>query len=236
MSKKLTLQEFISKAKNIHGDIYDYSLVEYVNSHIKIKIICPKHGVWEQKPNNHLCGKGCCVCGYAFQNKNIFISKAKNIHSDIYDYSLVEYVSSNKKIEIICVKHGKFYQTPNNHLRGQGCPKCKTSKGELKIEEWLQNKNIKYIHQKRFYDCRNKQPLPFDFYLPDHNMCIEFDGEQHFKPYRYKTSSDKFIKKLEKTQLHDKIKNIYCLTNNIKLIRIPYTKQNMIEEILEEQL
>ena len=128
MPKNLTTIEFIKKAKNIHGNKYDYLNVNYIDSKIKIDIICPKHGVFKQKPNSHLMGRGCPKC----VNKNVtieeFIKKAKNIHGNKYDYSLAKYLNSKIKIKIICPKHGEFLQIPNSHLMNRGCPKCKVEK------------------------------------------------------------------------------------------------------------
>ena len=116
---------FIEKASVIHKTKYDYSLVDYVNSYSKIKIICNIHGVFEQRPNDHLCGKGCSKCnGGITYNKNSFIDKGNKIHSNKYDYSLVEYVNSITSVNIICPIHGMFSQLPQNHLRGCKCPDC----------------------------------------------------------------------------------------------------------------
>ena len=99
----------------------------------------------------------------------------------MYDYCDVKYVNAISKVEIICDKHGTFNQTPNNHLSGKGCPICRMSHGETQIRNYLSDRNIDFEIQFRFKDCRNKLPLPFDFYLPKHNLCIEYDGEQHFR-------------------------------------------------------
>lgn len=147
-----------------------------------------------------------------------FIDKAIKIHGDKYDYSLVNYINNNTKVKIICKKHGIFEQKPNNHLSNNGCPVCKESKGEKEISKILEEKSINYIAQYKFIDCVNKISLPFDFYLPDYNTCIEFDGIQHFKSIEYWGGSDG----LKKRQNNDKIKNDYCLKNNIRLIRVKY--------------
>ena len=95
---------------------------------------------------------------------------------------------------------------------------------------YLTNNNINFIHQFSFNDCINIRKLPFDFYLPEHNTCIEFDGEQHFKPLKRFGGEQNFIY----IQKNDEIKNKYCLEKNIKLIRIKYN-QNIIK-ILENNL
>ena len=111
------------------------------------------------------------------------------------------------------------------HTSSCGC--MFQSKGEMYIKELLTQYNIKFIKQKRFKECKNKRTLPFDFYLPDYNTCIEYDGEQHFRPIDYWGGEEKF----KINPLNDQIKNDFCKNNNINLIRISYTKNK--QEILE---
>jgi len=227
MSKKLTTEEFIEKSKKIHGDKYDYFLVEYVNYNTKIKIICHKHGIFNQSSSHHLNGMGCqkCFGGIRLTLKE-FISNSKKVHGNKYDYSLVEYKNARTKVKIICKKHGVFEQVPQHHITGVGCPSCRESKGEKILVDILDKMNIKYVREKRFKECRYKNPLPFDFYLSELNTCIEYDGEQHFRLYK------KFGGKeaLEKQIIKDQIKNQFCLDNGIKLIRIRYD-DNIDEKI-----
>ena len=123
MTDKTT--EFINKAKIVHGDKYDYSKVEYINSRTKITIICKVHNEFEQKPSKHLFGQGCPICGGLYKRTNTdFINDAIKIHGDKYDYSKVKYINSQEKVIIICKNHGEFEQKPNSHLNGQGCGKC----------------------------------------------------------------------------------------------------------------
>ena len=138
MGKLKTTEEFIRRAKKVHGDKYDYSKVEYKGTHTKVCIICPIHGEFFQTPNNHLHGQGCLACGGRKQlTKEEFIQKAREVHGDKYDYSKVEYVNKNTKVKIICPIHGEFFQTPNNHLQGHGCHKCVGCK-QLTKEEFIQ--------------------------------------------------------------------------------------------------
>lgn len=117
------------------------------------------------------------------------------------------------------------------------CPECVVYVGEKEVGNILSKHNIKYIIQYRFEDCRCKIPLPFDFYLPDYNILIEYDGEQHFRPVSFGgINDDKSLDKFIITKIHDTIKNIYAKNNNIKLIRIPYYDFNNIEEILVKEL
>lgn len=124
--KRRTVEEFITKAKEVHGDRYDYSKVNYINTHTKVCIICPEHGEFWQEPNVHINQR--CGCPYCFgkikSSKEEFIRKAKEVHGDKYDYSKVEYVNAHTKVCIICPEHGEFWQTPNGHLSGKGCENC----------------------------------------------------------------------------------------------------------------
>lgn len=131
MGKKLTTEDFIVRAKLIHGDIYDYSLVKYVNATEKVKIICSIHGIFHQKPQKHYTlGRGCWDCGKkscADKNRNStedFIKNAEKVHSGEYDYSKVLYIDNNTKVSIICKIHGEFEQVPGSHLQGTKCKKC----------------------------------------------------------------------------------------------------------------
>lgn len=123
---RMTRDDFIQKAREIHGDKYDYSHVIYTNVKTKVKIICPLHGVFQQTPDKHLHGKcGCPVCAGNKKDTNFsFVKKARAVHGNKYDYSEVCYVNNKTPVNIICRVHGVFQQTPNNHLSGKGCPKC----------------------------------------------------------------------------------------------------------------
>lgn len=143
MTKRSTTEEFITKARAVHGDKYGYSKTIYKNNHTKIIIVCPKHGDFEQTPNDHLNGRGCAECANKTRREKQrhitedFVKQAKKIHGDKYDYSLVKYKSSKRKVIIICPEHGPFEQAANNHLMGQGCRKC----GKDKVAD-TKRKNI----------------------------------------------------------------------------------------------
>jgi len=126
-SKKMmkSKSQFILDARKVHGDKYDYSKVDYKNVQKKIKIICPKHGIFEKTPNSHLRGRGCPECSHRLvKNNEDFCKYAKKAHGDKYDYSKVHYKNSNTKVTIICPEHGEFQQKPILHFQGRGCPKC----------------------------------------------------------------------------------------------------------------
>lgn len=127
-NQKLTTESFINKATEVHGNLYDYSLVKYTSAKDKVKIICELHGTFEQNSNNHLKGSGCPKCfGKFTSNYKDFSEKARTKHNDLYEYPLFEYKSAHTKAPIICKVHGLFHQSPANHLQGQGCPKCADS-------------------------------------------------------------------------------------------------------------
>lgn len=220
---KISNEDFINRVKIIHGNKYDYSQVEYKQMHKKIKIICQIHGEFSQTPDRHLNG-GCNKCARekygrdkTLTNKE-FIDRSNSIHEFKYDYSLVDYKHGHKKVKIICPIHGEFQQFPTNHIVGKGCQSCKDSKGEKEIRKWLKENNIKYVSQKKFKKCRNILPLPFDFYLPKQDICIEYDGEQHFKSVKMFGGDMGYELRVR----NDKIKTNFCEDNNITLIRITY--------------
>jgi len=127
---RLTTEEFISRARRVHGNRYDYALVEYSVTRVLVKIICREHGEFEQKPTHHLRGHGCKTCGRLaaanarLLNTEQFIAKAKRVHGDKYDYSLVSYETGELPVKIVCPAHGEFEQKPHHHLSGNGCRKC----------------------------------------------------------------------------------------------------------------
>lgn len=130
----LTTEQFITKAREVHGNLYNYELVEYSGAHSKVKIICKSHGEFLQAPSHHSKGAGCPLCGNKASNKAKadaakldFSTKANIIHNSKYDYSLVEYMGAHSKVKIICKHHGEFLQSSNNHLSGKGCPHCALS-------------------------------------------------------------------------------------------------------------
>lgn len=225
-----TTEQFIKQAKIIHGNKYDYSKVEYKGNKIKICIICPKHGEFWQVPISHLQGYGCQKCALkAISEKNKlsteeFIEKAKKVHGDKYDYSKVEYIDSKTPVIITCKKHGEFCQIPNYHLSGNGCPKCGIEEliQENKLYELLLNElNCDIIRQKKFKWLKYKNFLKLDFYIPSKKIAIEYQGEQHFKKYRFE--KDDF--ELKERQYRDLKKIELCKKNSIKLLHFSFSEK-----------
>ena len=229
-TKRLTTEEFITRAKEIHGDKYDYSKVNYVNSSTKVCIICPEHGEFWQTPVLHLRGYRCHFCyGSVKKTKEQFINEAKKVHGDKYDYSKVNYKGNKHKICIICNKHGEFSQTPLYHLQGHGCKLCNESLLERDINLYLTRNNFLFIREKKF-DWLGKQSL--DFYIPSLKIAIECQGDQHFKNVIHFGGYNKFLyrKKL------DENKYKLCKDHNIKIIYIVKDKNiiNSEDKIFKE--
>jgi len=244
--RRLTEVKFLKRATATHGNKYDYSKVVYNYSHIKVRIICPLHGEFLQTPVSHLKGLGCMQCGYLSAvalNKGTseeFIQKANKAHGKgTYDYSKIVYKNAKTKVCIICPVHGEFFQYPEHHLRGQGCPCCSGSKGEKAITRWLNRNEIPfeyhYINQKLKGD--GQRSLHFDFCTKGLKFFIEYDGQQHFKPVRFNSIPvEKAVEVFQKTQHYDFLKNQYCIDNNILLLRISYKEYKDIPDILFKKL
>lgn len=153
---KLTTEEFIEKAKAVHGDRYDYSHVKYVDYRSKVCVICSKHGEFWQRPDIHLQGKGCLKCGrertalFHSKSREQFLQEAKKVHGNKYDYSKVELVNYQTKVVIICPVHGEFTQSPTMHLQGSGCPKCGNEKVSLRMTTKGFIHKAKQIHGDRY--------------------------------------------------------------------------------------
>lgn len=230
---KTTEHDFITKAKVVHNNFYDYSNLNYSGALKPVIIKCPIHGDFTQIANNHLNGSGCKKCSLDkvssdfSDDTDTFIEKAKSVHGNKYDYSKVNYVDNITKVKIICNKHGEFEQLPSNHKSGNRCPLCTISKGEEKILEWLLENNIEFTPQHRFLDCRDKRPLPFDFYLPKYNICIEYNGRQHFEVIQQWGGDLGLVDRQKK----DKIKIDYCRDKKINIISIKHDEDDILKKI-----
>jgi very-short-patch-repair endonuclease len=225
---------FIEKCEEIWGkelyEKYDLSLVDYKGNKNPIIIFCKKHGIFKQKPNEFLHKHGCKICGGTYiSNTNEFVSKANIVHNFKFDYSKSVYKNAHTKLIIKCEYHGDFLQKPYSHLDGCGCPICKSSKGEIRIKNFLDNNKIEYEYNFSFKKCKYKYSLPFDFYIKDKNICIEYDGIQHENIIEYFGGVEKYKERL----IRDNIKNDFCKNENINLLRISYKNVNNVEKILK---
>lgn len=238
--RRLTTEEFIQKARKVHGDKYDYSLSTYTTAKQKVQIICPKHGIFEQSPDGHLRGQGCPQCKAektsirCKKDIEVFIEEAQKVHNNKYNYSKFNYVSAHVKGIIICPEHGEFEQSPANHLAGKGCPDCaksKMSKGEAIVKNYLDKNNIAYKKQYRIKfpkEIRISEYGYIDFYLPEHNIFIEYNGAQHYIPVEHFGGEIK----LQDQQIRDEYVKWYCYLNGIRFLEIPYNTNN-IEDTIE---
>ena len=205
-----------------------------------IRYACPLHGEHSMRISNFIFEKGCPDC-VGLNNSERFRLSTDEVEKRIKEcggnlLNKEDYINRfEKNLLIECFECGKPFLTSLSCYEehgGQVCPDCSgaESMGERKIRHYLENNDINFVPQKWFTDCKDQRPLPFDFYLVDYNILIEFDGRQHFGETNYFTYS------FEKTKHHDEIKNNYCKTHGIYLIRIPYWNINKIEEILDKEL
>ena len=194
--KRLTTNDFVLKSQNIHGNRYNYSKTEYISYKEKVSIICNLHGEFKQLPNSHFKGSGCPTCGGVNKlDKSSFINQSSIIHNNFYDYTSIEIRNCKSKIKIICPHHGKFWQTPNNHLQGQGCPNCKRtiSKKEqaflnyMGIPNTKSNRQVKILNKKiDGYDTNTKTVYEFlgDYWHGNptkfHAFCINEQCKKSF--------------------------------------------------------
>jgi hypothetical protein len=212
-----TTEDFIIKSKEMHGDIYGYSKVDYKNSGTKVIIICQKHGEFEQIPCNHLYrGAGCPKCSLISnaEKRKItteeFIEKSKLIHGDLYDYSIVDYKKSKENVSIVCNIHGEFLQKPNYHLSGSGCPKCsnccysKPSILWLDFLSKLYNINIQHASNDGEYVITTTK-YKADGYCKENNTIYEFHGDYwHGNPKVFNPDDINEITKCTYKDLYDK--------------------------------
>ena len=219
-NKKMTNEEFIRRAQDLHHNTYDYSKVNYKNSNSKVVITCVIHGEFEQIPLNHMKGHGCVLCGQSKRcdqlrsSSNEFIKKAKNIHHDRYNYDDVCYVKSNTHVIIKCTDHGEFMQSPANHLKGQGCPHCRY-KTEFMVYKFLKDTFVNETIKKPFSQewCKLQRCLPYDICMMNKNIIIEVDGKQHFQQVINWTCPSI-------TQQRDKFKEACAKQNGYHIIRV----------------
>lgn len=209
----------------------------YTGNKIPILHHCLVHdNYWNIRPSDALYGKGCSECSNDKKRLNFakhhneYVSQLFDINKDIEVCET--YINAKTSILHKCKICGyTWYPCPTNILKNGKCPQCNESSGERQVRQWLEKYNIKYVYQMPFDACCDVKPLPFDFYLPELNICIEYDGIQHFEPVDFANKGKEWAEnQLEYVRKHDKIKTDYCKNNNIKLLRIPYYA-NIEEEL-----
>lgn len=207
---------------------------------VNIQVICPNHkdkGIQNMKYNNLMNNTGKCI--YCIGRERTQSDLQKELDSKKLCLTILKYTKYSEPIFVKCDICGfTWYSKGVNLTQGHRCPNCSKSKFELDVESVLKENNITYESQYKFPDCRDINPLPFDFYLPDYNTLIEADGEGHYIPIR-RTSSmtiDDAIAQLKVIQNHDLIKTTYCNSNHIPLMRIPYWERNNLNNFILTKL
>ena len=211
--------------------------IDYVNTKSKISVECSNGHVYTTNINKLKNGRRCAICSRKKAGEKSRVSYEDRLkYVEKFGYCLLtpkeEFTVTNKKYLFKCPK-GHIYQANlSDFMQGCRCPICKVSKGESAIKEILEKYNINFKEQYKFKECKFYSELPFDFYLPDYNTCIEYDGKQHFEIVNSWGGFEGFIDRT----IRDSIKNIYCRNNKINLIRIPYFKFKEIENIILNKL
>jgi hypothetical protein len=219
-----------------HGNKYEYDQNSFFDVSTKIKIKCKKHGWFDQKPYVHYNGSGCnkCAIEEVHDKQKIgfkeFVQRSEKIHGNKFHYNKFTFKDIFSVVEIECPKHGSFIQKPRDHYRGSGCPKCNSSRGETLVRLILEKHNIVYDEQKKFEDLIHKNNLRCDFYLPEYDTVIEYNGLQHYEPIAVFGG----INGLIQTQKRDLIKYVYLESNKIKLIIIRYDNNDVEDYLLEK--
>lgn len=235
-----THEKFLQEAHKKHGDKFEYlSLYKGMERKIEIKCKECKHEFKTNAYNHARGGTGCPKCRYKKLPQNqpmditLFEERCKKVHDNKYEYC-GDFCGTNHKVSIFCKIHQKWFrQKAGSHLfDNDGCPYCCASKGEEKVEDLLKELNVRYEVEKSFEQCVNTEALFFDFYLPDYNACIEYDGKQHLYPIKWFGGK----KNLEYVQRCDTIKNKFCADNGVSLLRIPFYEFNNIDKLISEFL
>ena len=227
IKETLTTDKFIEKSIEIHGNKYDYSKVVFKNLTSPVNIICPEHGDFSQRPYEHIKQKsGCPICANKNRHDKFvltsedFINRSKIIFNNLYDYGHVNYVNNKTKVLITCLKHGDFLCTPQNHLKGRGCPICKseTYVYENRLYMFLLTifKEDEILRQYRPEWLSNNKSL--DFYIPKYFLAVEHQGSQHFKSNVFLGGEEKF----KRTQILDKEKYDECINNGVTILYFMY--------------
>lgn len=218
-------------------DNIDFSEVNFVDQHTIIKNIKCKRSnhTFDANPCQLPLGHCCLKCSDTIRIKKYsenFFKNARKIHGLKYDYSKSVYIDSRTPLIIICPYHGDFSQRPQGHAtdRGAGnhCPSCKSSKGEELIEMWAKQNNIKHVYQYKIKI--NNSRYWFDFYFPEFNLMIEFQGRQHYETIPFWDKGDSNALKTRKQR--DKLKKEYCKIHNINFLDIHYSQIDKIDKIL----
>lgn len=215
-------------------------LGEYVGSEKKILCICNYcNHQWYVTPNKLKQGRGCPMC--ANQTRSVKpLSEAKNDLAQKYPTIKIvgNYINTHTPADFKCLACDTIWTTTfqSIYYGNSGCPLCNSTYGEYVVAVYLNNNNIKYLRQFTFSDCRFQNPLRFDFYLPDHNTVIEYQGEQHYYPVKFNAewNDQELQRQFQYTQTRDDIKRNYCKEQGINMVEIPYWDKNNIGKYLDK--
>lgn len=221
MTKRKTSEQFINAATEIHGNVYDYSSVVYTTALTKVSIICKAHGIFNQRPNDHLNGVGCPCCGQINRQRSntkstlLFIQRANVIHGSCYNYTQAIYTGLHKPLTIICKEHGEFEQTPNSHIHCRaGCPKCSHTCSH-KERAWLTQCGVPDTKLNRQVKLKvGGRYIKVDGYIPETKTIYEFYGDYwHGNPTKYNAND---VHPGIKTTFGDLYKNTIIRKNHIE--------------------
>lgn len=229
--------DFLEKVKQINPDVKVLTPYIRTDEHVQCECLICGH-VYPVLPLNLLKGRRCPQCALHKASERLkdshstFLEKLSKVNTDVR--VIGKYVNQDTRIECECLKCGNVWNPVPYHLLNRvGCPNCQKSHGEKIIQEYLERRYIQFESQKRFNDCRYKNTLPFDFYLPKLNMCIEYDGIQHYEALELFGGEKGFAE----TQKRDQIKTNYCMQKGITLLRIPYYSdvEKVLNSVFEDQ-
>ena len=240
LKEKMTPELFIQKSKEVWGE----DAFEYLDFNLKcpnqsVTLKCKKHNeVFTQKYHSHL--EHCCGCPQCqhetFRDRNLlsneeFIRRCESLYGDQFTYELIHYDGNINNVIVTCKDHGPVEVNARSLMDGKGCPLCRresdlTSNGEKFLLKFFERNNINFNYQKTFEGCVYKKSLVFDFYLPDYNCCIEYQGKQHYFPQTWGVLTKEQAEETFKIQqIRDQIKREFCKKENINLIEIPYKRK-----------
>ena len=206
----------------------------YINCETKLTWKCSEGHTWQATPHMIKMGHWCPICA------KLQLSTIEEMHKIANNFGGEclnnYYINGRTKLTWKCNEGHIWEAIPESIKNGSWCPICKESKGEKAIKKFLEKNKIIFEREKRFNNCKNNKKLPFDFYLPEYNILVEYDGKQHNEPVNFGGCSNEQAQKIHlKLIQNDAIKNNYCINNNIQLIRIPHTIKN-VEEYLKNNI
>lgn len=229
-NKRKTPKEHVIECKQRGLDL---PIEPYKNNNTKIRYRCSKGHIYKQKPNSHLTGKGCPVCnGKSMKTPKEYYTLCQD---NSYDTPIENYTKCDTKIKFRCNQGHIYEQRASSHLEGYGCPICKESHGEKFIRNYLDKNNVSYEPQKTFKDLKDKTYLSYDFFLPEQNILIEYQGVQHYQSISFGGQN---YTDLKTQQHHDKLKREYAKKNGYKLLELHYSldTQDKVNKYLKRRI